>query len=177
MSEDQAGIPEGIFKYLDDDPARAQEQIEDIMEKLVFFFNYRKHPDAEDCAAEVLLRLVQKLTAGATVTTEVLRYAYGIARNIHYERTRSRQDSEHIDETKLPSPEAAFNQAVHAILQQEVLSMISNSDRAFLLRYYQDSQELAQFMGISHGTLRLRVYRMIRDLRRRFLRPPARKEK
>lgn len=98
-------------------------------------------------------------------------YFYGVARNLIKESPKRSKKQVSIEGTDLPAPETAVEDETKAMREEclnSCLHALSPGKRALILAYYAKEKqakidhrtELAQEMGISVETLRVRVHRI-----------------
>jgi DNA-directed RNA polymerase specialized sigma24 family protein len=165
---------ERFLTVLSADRQSAGEQYEVVRLKLVKYFELRMCADANDLADETIDRVARRLAGGERIASpEVMRYAYGVARNVLLESWKSEQRLRKVG----PGP-PAYDEAEqeNAELQldcfQECLKQIPEESRNLILLYYQhtgrakieDRLMLAQQMGIRANALRIRIHRIKGEL-------------
>ena len=182
---------DALFDFLD--PARvekrglhrdddAESRFQEITRKLAYFFAGRGCRDAEDLAAETVMRVAGKCAeVPAAGFAERISYFYGVARNVLHEWQReSARES-----TKLESAgkDPTFIAAADAHLrtqedeQQRCLDVcmasLSREARKLILNYYGPERaakiaahrQLAGQLGKSLNALRIEVHRVRNTLR------------
>lgn len=179
-----------LFDFLD--PARrdrpgpdrdreAERKCLEVLRKLVCFFAGRRCGDAEDLAAETLLRVAAKCgSVDASGLDDRTRYFYGVARNVLHEwhrgaaRDAKAREALKRDPTARLSPvaEGSGSDAVHRCLDR-CMKALPVRARRLILQYYQaertekveQHRQLAAQFGKSVNALRIEVHRVRRDLR------------
>jgi RNA polymerase sigma factor (sigma-70 family) len=155
-----------FLALLDADHDHAVEKYSALRRKLTTFFAWRGcGSDAEDMADDVLLRVVERV--------DVLRpddptpYVFGMATNVARERLIKRHRGVELDDVEpsafaTSAPESA---SVARRLLEEYLAVLPESDRHLLVSYFtEDRATLAQKLGVSEASLRVRVHRLRRRL-------------
>ena len=153
-----------FLSFLDSDPRVAERKYRMIRARLVFFFLQRRCPDPEDLADEVVLRAHRRLREGADVTCELMTFCHGIAVNVYREQ---RLPPVEFDEKLHTSPFAGVAVSRdNLILVQQCLGALDRSDYDFIREYYEnDRKELADRLGKSVNSIRLRAFRIVEALR------------
>jgi len=138
-------------------------------------FRARRCVFAEDLADATFERVVRKLTnLTLEFTGDPARYFYAVARKIYLEYQREITDAYWKSQRALT--ENSDNADLENRLEQldEALSAIPKSDRELILKYYADSgknkiiqrRALAEQFGIRPNTLRRRIFRIRKDLKK-----------
>jgi DNA-directed RNA polymerase specialized sigma24 family protein len=154
----------------------AGEQYELVRLKLVKYFELRMSAHPDDLADETIDRVARRLAGGERIESpEVMRYVYGVARNVLLESWKNEQRQK-----KIGYPPAANDDSHQedADLQldcfQECLGQIPQDSHGLLLRYYQhtgrtkinDRLAMAQEHTIPANALRIRIHRIKAELQR-----------
>jgi RNA polymerase sigma factor (sigma-70 family) len=183
---------DALFDFLDparsgkhgrDRDAAAEGRFLEVTRKLVYFFAGRGCRDAEDLAAETMLRVAGKCAelSGASFADRMM-YFYGVARNVLHESLRqARTESTHWksaakDPTLLPASEAQHRgneEDEHQCLER-CMARLTRGARRLILNYYGADKaatiarhrELAGQFGKSLNALRIEVHRIRTTLRR-----------
>jgi len=191
----QTGITEGTWDgFLDFlDPGRrgktgpdrdrdAEARCREITRKLVCFFASRACHDAEDLAADTMLRVASKCREiDASAYSDPTGYFYGVARNVFHEwaravqRESTRREALKHDPTlwRLPDTPSTSGAAAHQRLER-CLARLTQRARRLILSYYRGErsaridthQKLAAEFGKSANALRIEVHRVRKALRR-----------
>jgi RNA polymerase sigma factor (sigma-70 family) len=170
---------ERFLYWLGPDPEAAGQKYESIRGRLIMMFSARRCVFAEDLADATFERVVRKMT---DLTTEFsgdpARYFYGVAKNIYLEYQRRIIADQR--RAKFSIPTKIDNPDLENMLKQldEALSVIPESDRELILTYYTGSgknkinhrRALAEQFGLQPSALRLRVFRIRRELKSYILR-------
>ena len=159
-----------LLAWLDQDRERAGSVYEQIRWRLITIFAARSCPVPEDLADETIDRVARRVSdIAATYAGDQALYFFGVANNIHHEYLKRPAPPEPGDEL---SEKTSDKERVHDCLEQ-CLGRLSGEERDVIVRYYSlekqakiDSRkQLADELGISLNTLRLRVLRMKEKLR------------
>jgi DNA-directed RNA polymerase specialized sigma24 family protein len=164
---------ERFLYWLGPDPETAGRKYESIRGRLIMMFRARRCGFAEDLADATFERVVRKLTdLTAEFYGDPARYVYGVAKKIVLEYQREITVSHRRAESSLPTN--TFDPDLESRLTKldEALGMIPTSDRELILRYYSGSgtnkisrrRVLAEQFGLGPNALRLRVFRIRREL-------------
>jgi DNA-directed RNA polymerase specialized sigma24 family protein len=174
---------EQFLFWLGPDPESAGRKYELIRNRLIMMFRARRCVFAEDLADTTFERVARKLTDLTTeFTGDPARYFYGVAKKVYLEY-------QHEIITKRKRAGSIFatrteNEDLEPMLDQldEALSKIPKSDRELILTYYTGSgrnkinqrRALANQFGIGPNALRLRVFRIRREIKNYILQIPSR---
>ena len=165
---------ERFLCWLGPDPESAGRKYELIRGRLIMMFRARRCVFAEDLADTTFERVARKLTDLTTeFTGDPARYFYGVAKKVFLE-----YQHELMTKRKragcLP-PASTVDQELETMLKQldDALSAIPKSDRDLILTYYTHTgrnkishrRALAKQFGIGPNALRLRVFRIRREIR------------
>jgi DNA-directed RNA polymerase specialized sigma24 family protein len=169
--------PEGFEKLLavfSADREAAGVQYEMVRLKLVKYFELRLSFNPDDLVDETIDRVAKRLAGGERIASpEVMRYVYGVARNVLLESWKSEQRQKKIS---YPPPASDDTEQENAGLQldcfQECLGQISEENRDLVLRYYrhtgrakiEDRLALARELNIPANALRIRIHRIKSEL-------------
>jgi DNA-directed RNA polymerase specialized sigma24 family protein len=171
---------ERFLGWLGPDPESAGRKYELIRGRLIMMFRARRCPFAEDLADTTFERVARKLAdLTAEFTGDPARYFYGVAKKVYLEYQRDIMNKRRRDRYSLPT--TTEDQDLENLLKQldDALSAIPKSDRELILTYYTDSgrnkinhrRALAEQFGIELNALRLRVFRIRREIKNYMLRP------
>ena len=140
-----------------------------LRHRLVRLFARRGSANPEDLADETIARVLAKVPEiAATYEGDPARYVFGVARNVYLESTRR--------PTMVPLSDPApsveldhdpiFSEAAIASLES-CLETLGPSERELVLEYHRHGKRaraawrrLAERLGITEATLRLRVHRI-----------------
>lgn len=169
---------ERLLCWLGPDPETAGRKYESIRSRLIMMFGARRCAFAEDLADATFERVARKLAVLDGFNGDPARYFYGVAKKIYLEYQNERMTARWRFDSTQPTNED--KQDLESMLEQldEALSAIPNSDRELILTYYAGSSEnkinhrraLAQQFGIQPNALRLRVFRIRREIKNYILR-------
>jgi RNA polymerase sigma factor (sigma-70 family) len=169
-------------KHGENRDAEAEDKFLEITRKLVYFFAGRGCRDADDLAAETMLRVAGKCAelSGAGFADRIA-YFYGVARNVHYERLRearrelTNRESAARDPTLVPVSDAEHRKnedEEHRCLER-CMARLTSGARRLILDYYRadkatiaSHRALAEQFGKSLNALRIDVHRIRNTLRR-----------
>jgi DNA-directed RNA polymerase specialized sigma24 family protein len=173
------GERRNFLDLLDNDRASAEAKYVALRKRLVFFFRHYDVPDAEDAADETLTRALRKIGEGAVVTTELPNYCFGVARNIVKERKHERVGAElRPDVPVAPQPPATLTPVEQGVLIGQCLCSLTSGERELLMSYFvEDRADLANRLGISPNGLRIRVHRLMQNVRHRIQAAAERKRR
>lgn len=153
---------DALLRLFDADPDRAVEECKEVFHRLVKLFEWNGCRWPEDLAQETLMRGVKRVSEGATISTTVTGYLFGIAFKVLQEERRDRRRAPvAIDD--VPEPPAPFEgPAVEArICLDQFLSRLPTTDRDLIIRYYTDDHDtLMRELGLSQNALRVRAHRL-----------------
>lgn len=161
-----------LLNWLAPDPETAGQEYELIRQKLIALFRFRACVFPDELADETINRVVRKLPQiKSDYVGSPARYFYGVAKKVYLEYR-------HPVPVPKPLPAPFYEEDVELLFQRldNALSRLEQSDRELVLNYYQGDgrskidhrKHLAEQLGISLNTLRLRIYR-IRFLLRSYL--------
>jgi RNA polymerase sigma factor (sigma-70 family) len=172
---------EGLLRRLDPDRERAGELYENLRRKLIKFFEWNSCFPAEDLADETLDRVAQKI--GEEVIQDLPAFATGVAKRVRQEAHKRAGRMVRVPD--LPNKENFFadtrnpekeiqdkmegerrSKCLHICVQR-----LPDRERELFLNYYNAAGEhtqyrlkLAKTMGLTIGTLRVRVNRLRDEL-------------
>ena len=174
---------ENLLQRLDPDRERAGERYEDLRRRLVKFFQWNSCFPAEDLVDETLDRVAEKLAEVQVL--DVAGFAWGVAKHIRQESNKRSERVVQISDLPcgehLPSRGATPEGSVQEEMEDErrvrclrlCLHRFSRQDREIFLKYHNvqgDHTEyrsrLAAELGVSIGTLRVRINRLREKLER-----------
>ena len=162
--------------------AEAEARYRDITRRLVCFFAGRGCCDAEDLAAETILRVAAKSrTIDAMEQGSRTAYFYGVARNVHHEWHRQTVKESalrdavqaELSRTPLIDLHEPDTEAMAQHCLDQCLARLTHRARRLVQRYYRsdvpgraaDHQALASEFGKSINALRIEVHRTRKTLR------------
>jgi len=164
---------EQFLCWLGPDAEAAGRKYESIRGRLIMMFRARRCVFAEDLADATIERVARKLTdLSIGFTGDPALYFYGVAKRIYLEYQRKiaiehkRSASLGVVQNDNPDLEEMLDQL------DEALSTISRSDRELILKYYSGDEKnkinrrtLAKQCGIGSNALRLRVFRIKKEIK------------
>jgi DNA-directed RNA polymerase specialized sigma24 family protein len=170
---------ERFLRWLGPDPESAGKKYELIRGRLIMMFKARRCLFAEDLADTTFERVARKL---ADLTTEFTgdpaRYFYGVAKKVYLEYQHEIMTNRRRSLRALPT--GSEDQDLEEMLKQleDALNAIPKSDRELILTYYTDSghnkiirrRALAEQFGVGLNALRLRVFRIRKEIKNYMLR-------
>lgn len=153
-----------LLDWLDADRERAGQKYEEIRCNLIRVFARRGCAIAEELTDETINRVTRKAAeiAGDYVGDPCL-YFYGVAHKVYLEYIKKRPDPLH-----LPQPDPAEEKERRFSCLDHCMECLDHQSRDIILEYYQDEKrakidhrkELAQRLGITLNTLRMRAHRI-----------------
>lgn len=157
-----------LLRLLDPDVERAAEMYEQIRRGLILFFQSRGSLSAEDHTDETLDRGARRISEGVEIyTSSPFLYFYGIALRVLQEHQRKPAPA-------LPPPAPADHDEMEQRLEcmEGCLQELDAETRAMLGEYCQGEfraklehrRRMAERMGVSLNTLRIRVHRIREQL-------------
>jgi DNA-directed RNA polymerase specialized sigma24 family protein len=173
-----------LLARLDSDAEQAAAEYERLRRALVKFFDWRGAWPADECADEVLDRLMQRLADHQPVD-DVRAFAYGIARIVLLERRRMPQTFPIDAATELVAATVAAEEPSGLFeCFDSCLAAMTQDRRVLIVGYYEgegrnkiaNRRRLARDLGLSDAALRSRVQRLrdslercVEECTRRFL--------
>jgi len=167
-----------LLGCLGPDPEAAGRKYEAIRGRLIAMFRARRCVLAEDLTDATFERVAQKFAyVTNSFTGDPALYIYGVAKKIYLEYQRKNRTAPS-DSDFFQQPRADNDDLENMLVRlDEALSAIPKSDRELILSYYSGSKRnkiiqrraLAQQFGVGANALRLRVFRIRRELKRHML--------
>jgi len=157
-----------LLFWLDQDREQAGLIYEKLRGRLITIFAARNCPVPEELADETIDRVARRVADIAnTYAGDKARYFFGVANNVHHEYLKRPVLAEAQEEFANDEPAGPDSESVHNCLEQ-CLSRLSDAERETILRYYSQEKQakielrkqMANELGISINTLRLRVLRL-----------------
>src|SRR5215469_6945895 len=160
------------------DPKRYTE----LRQRLVKYFDWRGCADPEDLADETITRATRRIgegaVSGATSPSDngaplpsgsdaILPYCYGIAKWVLKEYRHRASKTDPLGELAEDTGAVDSRQTIDTRLAlEQCLKKLAPRHAALLVSYYlYDREQLAEQLGISANALRVRVFRIIEELR------------
>jgi DNA-directed RNA polymerase specialized sigma24 family protein len=145
---------------LDPDREAASRQYEVLRRKLIDLFSWQKCETAEELADETLDRLARRVYEGEAIQA-LERYAFGIARLVIQEDTRSRQYKERALRDFQVLEKSKSNDAQLWEAMARCLKALPEESRKLIESYYsEDRAVLADQLGTTINALRNRALRI-----------------
>lgn len=158
-----------LLSWLDPDPEAAGRQYELIRQRLIALFTRRGCLFPEEFADVTINRVTRKVPQiKSCYVGSPARYFYGVAKKVYLEYIRR------VPVQKVfPIPSVKEDQEELFQLLDYALDKLEQADRELVLSYYQGDghmkidyrKALAEQMGLTLNTLRLRVYRIKSQIR------------
>jgi DNA-directed RNA polymerase specialized sigma24 family protein len=168
-----------LLGWLGPNSEAAGRKYEDIRGRLIMMFRSRRCVFAEDLADATFERVAQKLAyLTDTFMGDPALYIYGVAKKIYLEYQRKIRTAP-LNSDFCHQPSANNENLENMLLRlDEALSAIPKSDRELILSYYSGSKRnkivqrraLAQQFGLRINALRLRVFRIRKEIKNNMLR-------
>lgn len=170
---------EQLLNWLDGEREKAGLKYEDIRQRLIRIFAWRGANCAEELADETINRVIAKVHILApSYSGDPALYFYGVAQNVFLEHIRKKSD--------LPLPLAIAPDWQDADRQEDAeydcldqcLEQLDPETRWLITEYYQEDKQakidhrkvLAERLGISSHTLRMRTHRIKASLKKCIIR-------
>lgn len=163
-----------------DDLQSAGDRFKVLHRKLVFYFESRRCDDPEELAHVTLERLMRKHGEQVEVQ-DLMRYSYGVARNILYEYLRKKNaEKKYVSEQEHRSPPGAADpsnvdrQERRLKCLEECTARLSAQESELLTDYLsgkgrskqEHRRRMAEQLNISREALTLRVFHLKRKLKK-----------
>jgi RNA polymerase sigma-70 factor (ECF subfamily) len=140
------------------------------------YHHLRHQATAEDLAAEVFTRMLERLAEGRGPKRHLKAWLYRVAHNLVIDESRRRvhRDHEQLDERKISSEQNIEMQVQRAILQQKAhaaLRALTPKQRAVLILTVLEGyavQEVALILKMSVGAVKSLRHRGLAAMRRRL---------
>ena len=180
---EEPGITQNAFSrllaWLDEGVDSNGERYLEMRRRLVWYFDRRGRPAADELADETLNRIARTLVqAGAIAVRPPARYCYVVARFVLLEDIRRERGLVPLDESRKPTSRAAGSSPMQEWLLREhrldcldrCLQQLKPAQRELIVEYYADERrqkierrrDLAKSLGITMNALGIRALR-IRD--------------
>lgn len=164
---------EQFLCWLGPDEEAAGRKYESIRSRLIMMFKARRCVFAEDLADATIERVARKLSSlSIGFNGDPALYFYGVAKKIYLEHQRKIASDHKRSESSSTIKDG--NPDLEDMLTQldEALSTVSKSDRELILKYYSGGEKnkinrraLAKQIGIGTNALRLRVFRIRKEIK------------
>ena len=144
-----------------------------IRGRLITMFRARRCVFAEDLADATIERVAQKVaTFNLQFTGDPALYFYGVAKKVFLEYQRESTVGQY-RQTIFAAPDTVDDELESRLTELDrALSTIPKSDRELILKYYEGNTDniphrraIASELGIQLSTLRLRVFRIKREIK------------
>lgn len=161
---------EDVLKKLEPTAQTIQEAYKQCRSKMVKFFQWRFCEDSVALADETIARFVEQHSSGTQVAPDKLySYLYAIALHVFYEFLRKKKKADKIkDKIKELWQLPALGSDKRWECHKHCLERLESDKEDLLGRYYltnEEPEDIAIDMGITVGTLRLRIHRVKQELR------------
>lgn len=161
-----------LLSWLDKDPDKAALKYARLHQGLTKVIHHWGCTEAEELADETINRVARKLEKiGKDYKGNPERYFYGVAKKVWWEyQRRPQQESRPVEELEsIPSPEPADELPQKCL--EKCLQKIKADQREVVRLYYRDHtprqrEEMARRLGTVVNTLRVRVFRIVEELRK-----------
>jgi DNA-directed RNA polymerase specialized sigma24 family protein len=152
----------------------AAQEYELLRRKLITFFTLQGIEGPEEVADEAFDRVARRLEQGETIA-HVRAYFHGVAQRIVSERYKQRvrdRAAVEVHRSTRAADDEADGAETRAVCLECCLRMLSAQDRALLHNYYERAdgpprpqrKALAAKLGLSYSNLKVRSYRIRREL-------------
>ena len=172
----------GLLAHFDEDAERAAEKYELARAELIRLFRYRGCNSFNELADETINRVTRKIEEGEIIPAqELTAYFYGVARNVLREYQRNPESSAAAIEELSPSDHPSENPEKLIEVRdsrvrserrfqcfEECMRNLPPETRRLIVSYYEGEEgvkiknrrALAEEMGISLNSLRIRLHRV-----------------
>jgi RNA polymerase sigma factor (sigma-70 family) len=166
---------DALLRALDPQRDRAAEKYEEMRQRLRRFFVWRGARWPDELVDETIDRVARRLAGGETIrAADLARYFVGVGRNVlreawQHERQRGPESGlEGVAEVAAPADVPPGDAEARLDCLDRCLAEMPADTRELVLRYYQgegggrvgDRRTLAAQLGVSPGTLRIRLHRL-----------------
>ena len=156
-----------LLALLDSDRERAGERYEALRARLTRLFDWRGSSAPEELADETLNRVARKLVEGENVR-DVHAFAGGVGRLVWLESIKRERRARAALEQMPPATEVDKKADARLECFASCLGKLPGDGRSLIVEYFREEKgakiearkKLAAGLGIQHGALRLRVYRL-----------------
>jgi DNA-directed RNA polymerase specialized sigma24 family protein len=174
MMTDDQDVFRPLLDWLNPDREEAAARLTALRRRLIWFFRRRgQSRDAEDLAHDVLLTMANKCADGAADAYQVPeQLMVGIAWNVLRRKVAvsepAADDVAAVDSIPVVFPRPEFADSPDKRCRDRVLAALPTADKRLLVEYVagdeRERAEMANRLGISRETLRVRIHRMKRTL-------------
>jgi DNA-directed RNA polymerase specialized sigma24 family protein len=164
-----------LLARLDADRDKAGQKYVCIRHKIVKYFEWYGAPYPDREADETINRVARRIGEGQEINN-LNAYFYGVARLVFAESVRARQKEQEAVECapplELSEPDTDTESEKRRSCLDLCLRALSKEKRDLIMEYYQDEKgkkierrrRLANLLGVTLNTLRLRAHRIRSDL-------------
>jgi DNA-directed RNA polymerase specialized sigma24 family protein len=138
-----------------------------LRSKLIFYFRHNGCADPKDLADETITRAYGRLKGGTQLTTKLSSYVFGVAHNVLREHWKADREVE-LNEThaRTGGDLHALNTIEQSVLICKYLGFLPAGDQKLLRSYFWDDRSrVAEEFGLTSNSLRIRVCRILKQLR------------
>ncbi len=178
MSDAEIGLSqealETLLQTLDPDPQHAARAYENLRQRLIKLFTWRRCTFPDALADDTLDRVARQLTSGLELRSpDPFHYIAGVAYRVFQETVRReirerKTAREAADQTPAPRPEEVADQERNLTCLDRCLDALKDADRSLLLQFYEGEQGtrisarkmLAARLGVTRNALRIRACRL-----------------
>lgn len=159
-----------ILDKLEPTASTTEEAYKQCRSKMVKFFQWRACEDSAALADDTIARFFEQHSSGTKVDPDKLySYLYAIALHVFYEFLRKKKKADRIRDKiqELWRPPTLVSNKRREC-QKHCLERLESDKEDLLGRYYftnEVPEDIAIDMGITVGTLRLRIHRIKQELR------------
>jgi RNA polymerase sigma factor (sigma-70 family) len=171
---------DALLNWLHPDREMAGVKYEEIRQTLIKIFVRRGCSPAEEMADETINRVIGKLDEiKGTYTGDPALYFYGVAQNLFREYLRKPPAQPYVFKQQEPEEAETDDECL-----DECMDKLPPESRWFIIEYFQEDKrekiihrkDLAERLGITHHSLRMRAYRIKAILKSCILECRKRKE-
>jgi RNA polymerase sigma factor (sigma-70 family) len=163
-----------LLDWLDKDRENAARKYEKIRQRLIQIFCGRGCYEAEELADITFDRVTTKLPSIIeTYNGKPALYFYGVANHVYHEWVRKQTNQKQIEFQDAVKQKQNVESDAELDCLEQCLEKISDEQRNLVIGYYQGNKDskikirkqLAKKLGISSGTLQIKLYRIRKGLR------------
>lgn len=140
------------------------------------FYRLNNHPVAEDLAADVFVRFVEKFDLSRFSPQSVSSWLYTTARNMvidHIRKSENRFTFHHDEEVQMVDEGSSIHSKIeqrlnHELLAQALKHLTEDQTQVILLKFieHRSNAEVAKLLGKSEGAIKSLQFRALATLRR-----------